>query len=445
MLNATKTLLVFGALNLGGCAALLEPAGAALQHGTLTVGALRTPPGTLTLPYLHYRQPGPARPTVFLLGGGPGLGNVKNRPPAEWLRDFDVVVLEYRGVGLSSLVLDTPHFARGLLQYGVGSEQAQAQALERAYRAGFADLARQGIAFDEFSVDALADDIERLRRQLKLEQIYLVAHSFGTRVALSYQSRYRERAAGSILFSMNTPGGFIWYPAQTQQVWTRYQGALARSKPQLAASLGPLLQGAARRPEKYGVLPVNNAKAMMVAFFMSFNRASRDSVLEALAASRRGASASWYLYSLGYNWFIRFGFNWADFYLKAYTSDCDPAAIERLAAQGRDALFGSPSAPLFAGADAFAAAGGHCRTSGWTPDYRNTLAITGEFDPSTPIERKPVDFPEQNYIVIQDAGHADVFYSNGADTAGWLRRFFFHPDQARPPGAAALPQVQARN
>jgi hypothetical protein len=58
--------------------------------------------------------------------------------------------------------------------------------------------------------------------------------------------------------------------------------------------------------------------------------------------------------------------------------------------QGRKALFQSPSSMLFAGADAFEAAGGRCQPSQRLPDYRNTLAIVGEFDPSTPIERSPM-------------------------------------------------------
>lgn len=439
------------ALMMPGLAAAntLPAPGASLksEHGILEVGALRTPPGKMALPYMHYHDGRHARPTVFLLGGGPGLGNLKNSPPESWLGEFDVVVLEYRGVGRSSVILDSPHFARGLLEYGKGSPELQAAKLDAAYREAFADLARQGVAFDEFSVDALADDIEALRRQLKLDQIYLVAHSFGTRVALSYQSRYRARAAGAILFSLNTPGGFLWYPEQTRQVWTRYRDALIRSRPDQALELDQLLAASSPRPPKFGFLPVNNAKAMLVAFFLSFNRGGRDAALSALSASRSGASLPWYLYGLGYDLMIRFGFNWADFYLKAYSADCRREAIGHLRLQGQGALFGNPSSLLFAGADGFEAAGGHCDAPVLEPDYRNTLAIVGEFDPSTPIERKPEGLPAQRFIVVKDAGHADVFYGKQADTAGWLRRFFLHPDQARPPkaldSAAGTPSLAA--
>lgn len=436
--QACQTVSAPLAASVSRAASVVVGAGAANlteTRGTLVVDGLRTPPGRLVLPYIHHHYPDRVRPTVFLLGGGPGQGNLKNQVPPGWLDDFDVVVLEYRGVGRSSLILDTPHFGRTLLTYGEGTPAQQAATLDAGYRAAFADLARHGIAFDEFSVDALADDIETLRRQLGLEQIYLAAHSFGTRVILSYQTRYRAHAAGSVLFSMNTPGGFLWQPAQTRQVWTRYRDALAASQPERAAALDQLLRNTAPRPSRYGFLPVNNARAMMIAFFLSFNSAGRDAALAALSNSRRGASLSWYLYSLGYPLFIRFGFNWADFFVKAYTSDCNREAIRQLGLQGQDTLFGSPSAPLFAGTDAFEAAGGRCDVPALEPDYRNTLAVIGQFDPSTPIERKPAGLPPQHFIVIPDAGHADVFFGKQADSAAWLRRFFLHPDQARPPGA----------
>jgi pimeloyl-ACP methyl ester carboxylesterase len=441
-----KLMLAAGVVLLSNCSAITatedDAAGnveLAVDNGTLDVSGLRTPPGRLTLPYVRYRYPGRVRPTVFFLGGGPGVSNIKNKPPEQWLKDFDIVVLEYRGVGRSSLVLNTPHFARGLLRHGEGAPHKQVAYLDGAYREAFADLASQGVDFNEFSVDAVADDIERLRTQLKLHQIYLVAHSFGTRVALTYQTRYRQRVAGSILFALNTPGGFLWQPEETQQVWTRYRDALARLRPEQGDRLEQMLNTRGERPGRYGFLPLNDDKALTVAFFLSFNSGTRDSAIDAMAAARTGSSATWYMYALSYNMLIRFGFNWADFYLKAYTSDCDRVAINKIGVQGRTALFQSPSSMLFAGADAFEAAGGRCQPNQLVPDYRNTLAIVGEFDPSTPIERKPDGLPSERFIVVKGAGHADVL-SNRTATANWLRRFFLHPDQAYAPIASATPQ-----
>lgn len=105
---------------------------------------------------------------------------------------------------------------------------------------------------------------------------------------------------------------------------------------------------------------------------------------------------------------------------------------------------GSPSSALFAGADGFEAAGGRCDQPALEPGYRNTLAINGEFDPSTPIERKPAGLPGERFVVIPDAGHADVFYGSQSGTAIWLRRFFLPPDQARPPTTSGVLTEEAR-
>ena len=133
------------------------------------------------------------------------MSNLKRRPPQSWLRHFDVVLLEYRGVGRSSIELASPHFSAALKQLQGGLSWNHAQPLLEGYRAAFDDLRLQGVAFDDFTVQRLADDVDALRQQLGLDQIYLVGHSFGTRVALEYQTRYRSSAAGAVLFAPLAP------------------------------------------------------------------------------------------------------------------------------------------------------------------------------------------------------------------------------------------------
>lgn len=446
--SALQLMLALGVQTLGvqlaGCSTLeatasmpAEKASAAaprVTRGTLTVTGLRTPPGSMDLPYSYYRRGPNPRRTLFFLGGGPGVSNLKFVPPEQWLQEFDVVVLEYRGVGQSSIVLKSDHFARALRQPVDGLSLRQAEGMQADFRAAFADLKRQGVSFAEFSVSEMADDIERLRKQLELDRIYLVAHSFGTRVALRYQTRYREQAAGSVLFSMNTPGGFLWYPADTQAVWSRYRDSLRATRPELHAQLDRLLRAPSPRPDHYGPFKLNDSKALVVAFFLSFNTSTRDMAFRAMASAEDGKAGNWYLFSLAYDWVIRFSFNWADFFVKAYTSDCDRAAVELADQQGRGALFGSPSAVLFSATEAFQDAGGDCRPDRFEPDYRRTLVVVGEFDPSTPIERKPAGLPAERFVVLKDAGHADVLYANPGGAALWLTRFFLSPG-SQPGGA----------
>lgn len=410
-----------------------------VERGDLLVSGLSTPPGALRLPYVHYRQGNRSRPTVFFFGGGPGVSNLKHRPPKSWLQHFDVVLLEYRGVGRSSIVLDSPHFADALRKLDGGLSVRHAEPMLKGYRAAFADLRQQGVAFDEFSVRALADDVESLRTQLRLEQVYLVGHSFGTRVALDYQTRYRPHAAGAVLFAMNTPGGFAWEPEQTQSVWKRYRDALRAHDATRAQALDALLRSRGARARRYGPMQVNDAKALFSAFFLTFNGGSRNRVFDAMSAASSGRGWQWYLLSSSYNWLVRYGFNWADFFLKAYTADCDVTLPARLDQQGEHALFQSPSSVLFAGLPAYLEAGGRCHAP-LQPDYRNTLAVIGEFDPSTPIERRPAGMPAERWKVVPGAGHGDVFYANPEATVVWLRRFLLSPSPMQTPsGAADMP------
>ena len=425
-------LLTLGAPTTAACGDLrpadapAEAARTALFRGALRVEGLRTSPGHIELPYVYYRRGPKPRPTIFFLSGGPGISNLKFTPPEEWLQEFDVVLLEYRGVGESSLVLRSKHFARALTRPLPSLRLHDAQAMQDDLRAGFAELREQGVHFDEFTVSQLVDDLDRLRKQLGLDQIYLVAHSFGTRVALLYQTRYRTQTGGSVLFSMNTPGGFLWYPANTQSVWARYRDSLATKDPRYHASLDRLLADPSAPDSHFGPFGIRDSKATVVAFFLSFNASTRDRALRALASAKQGSTGNWFLLSLAYDWVIHFSFNWADFFVKGYTSDCDREAILDVDRQGESAIFQSPSAVLFSGADAFEAAGGRCEPYRFEPNYERTLAIVGEFDPSTPIERRPAQLPPERFVVIPNAGHADVLYDAPGSTAPILSRFLLH-------------------
>ncbi|MCR2051717.1 hypothetical protein NSA19_02380 [Actinomyces bowdenii] len=122
--------------------------------------------GTIRLPYKRFMAGGPARPTGVFLGGGPGVSNLDFTPPREWLELMDVVVLEYRGVGRSSPVLDSPFFARAMCEPITSLSLSGASRLSPLIARGFADLRAQGVAFEDFGLGAMADDIEAMRLDL---------------------------------------------------------------------------------------------------------------------------------------------------------------------------------------------------------------------------------------------------------------------------------------
>lgn len=159
-----------------------------VERGVLT-RPCQSKPGQITLPYRRYYRSGNNRLTVFFLGGGPGVSHLSFKPPQVWLDLVDVIVLEYRGVGQSSLVLSSPYFTRALRKPITALNLKGSTKLGESVAQGFKHLQQQGIAFEDFGLNPMADDVEALRQQLGLGKIILIAHSFGTRVAQVIQTR----------------------------------------------------------------------------------------------------------------------------------------------------------------------------------------------------------------------------------------------------------------
>lgn len=388
----------------------------------------QTRPGRLHLPYRHFHRGVPGRPTAVFLGGGPGVSNLDFTPPDAWLDVVDVLVPEYRGVGQSQPVLHTDHFTRALNRPMSRLDLDGARIMQADLARGFEDLLEQGVVLAEFGPAALADDIEALRRHLHLPPLLLVAHSFGTRIAQAVQTRHPAAVRGSLLLSNNTPGGLFWYPQDTQSVWRRWCSSVEARDSGLARPIGELLE---RGWDRQGQWQTNDSRALMLCFFMSFNTGTRLKALKTLLAAQRGSSALWWAMGKSFPLFTRFSFNWADFFVKGHVTDADPDALARCDREGAHALFQSPSAVLFSGTAAFHALGGR-RDVLTPPDYRNTLLVTGEFDPSTPIERWPRHVPARQQIILPGAGHVEALSAALNHGHVWLQALLDAPQPQVP-------------
>jgi hypothetical protein len=186
------------------------------------------------------------RPTVFFLGGGPGVSNIKNKPPEQWLKDFDVVVLEYRGVGRSSLVLKTPHFARGLLRHGEGTPDRQ-----------FTDLDKTGNSHARRLLTEAAWNYHfkpRICRQAQQRQQNLPEHILGaTAQALAFYGGVPQFIAPDNPRALVTAAE-RYEPVLTQTVqdFARHYGCSVLPARLPPAGLGPWLSSACcRKPSSY--------------------------------------------------------------------------------------------------------------------------------------------------------------------------------------------------
>ncbi|AJQ97071.1 alpha/beta fold hydrolase [Gynuella sunshinyii] len=394
--------------------------------------------GKILLPYKRYSS-GADRPLVFFLGGGPGITNLSYQPPASLLQHYDVVMLEYRGVGKSSVKLESPYFRKAMTRLKGSLSLEAVEKMRPLYRRGFEDLKARGFVFDDFAIEEIVADLELLRTRLGYQTVNLVAHSFGTRVALKYKYLHPQVIDASVLFALNTPGGFIWYPQQTQAVLQRYQQSIASVGSADSQAFEAMLQQPKPWPKRWLGIPTDPAKTLFTSFMMSYNRHTAGYAYKALLDAQDGGSFHWFLLARTYGIFIRVGFNWPDLFLKAYLEDCNPEWVEEADRQGRDAVFQSPSSILFGGYREFLDVYGECRPRPIILDFSRTLVVAGEFDISTPLERLPPSLPSEQLIIVKNFGHADPLYREKERAGQVISRYL--TDQTFSPDAFGHPSV----
>jgi len=235
------------------------------ELGKLVVPASRDGAGgaTVTLAFLRLQSTSsaPASPIVFLMGG-PGIPASVMAPIPPYFELFerlrataDVILLDQRGIGLSSPSLDCPapdsSPDAGLLT----SRVALVEAYRRAYVECAAYWRARGVEPRDYGLDASADDIDDLRRALGAQRVSLLAFSYGTRLALDYARRHPSRLDHVVLQGPETPDLRYRSPAQLDSLFGRLAGIAAADSASAAFStdllgrLGALLTTLARAPD----------------------------------------------------------------------------------------------------------------------------------------------------------------------------------------------------
>jgi pimeloyl-ACP methyl ester carboxylesterase len=181
----------------------------AIELGKLTVPESRAKAGgpSVTVAFLRLKSTSatPGSPIVFLMGG-PGIpASVMAPIPPYWqlfdtLRaSGDVILLDQRGLGLSSPNVDCPPL-RTLFDTTFLTSQA---ALVRAYRNVIATCAEywraRGVDPRAFSDVAVAEDIDDIRRALGVTRISILGFSYGTRLAMTFARLHPERVDRIVL------------------------------------------------------------------------------------------------------------------------------------------------------------------------------------------------------------------------------------------------------
>ena len=159
----------------------------------------------------------PGNPIVFLMGG-PGIPGTVMTPIPPYFDLFqrlralgDVIIIDQRGLGRSQPVLDCPF--DGTLPVGAF---LKTEGLVSAIRGQVASCAEhwrtQGSDPTAYNSLESADDVDDLRRALRIDKIDIVAFSYGTRLALAILQRHGTHVGRVVLQGVNGPGLVIKRP-----------------------------------------------------------------------------------------------------------------------------------------------------------------------------------------------------------------------------------------
>jgi len=164
------------------------------------------------------KGPNPAEP-VFWLAGGPGSPNLVWAPPDWILKNHDVVMVGYRGVE-GTVVLSCPEVNRIVGDYignGLASEQVRAESILAVKDC--AEIHQEaGVDLSAYTIPGVVEDMEVARKALGYDQINLFSESYGTRVAQIYAYLHPDSLHRLVLIGVNTPGHFIWKPADFDKI-----------------------------------------------------------------------------------------------------------------------------------------------------------------------------------------------------------------------------------
>jgi len=174
----------------------------------------------ITLPVVRIptKSPNPAEP-VFWLAGGPGGPNIVWAPPAWILKNHDVVMVGYRGVE-GTVVLSCPDVNRlqgAHIGKDLASEQTRTE-LVLAVKDCAETYQEAGVDLSSYTIPGVVEDMEAARRALGYDQINLFSESYGTRVAQIYAYMHPDSLHRLVLIGVNTPGHFIWKPADFDKI-----------------------------------------------------------------------------------------------------------------------------------------------------------------------------------------------------------------------------------
>jgi len=176
----------------------------------------------------------PRSPLVFL-PGGPGIpGAVLGRVPVyfqllEKIQAFsDVILADQRGVGMSSPNTECPEGAPPAPDV-FERESSVLQAMAARARACADHWHGKDVDLAAYTTEESADDLEELRQAIGADKLSLLAHSYGTALAIAAMRRHGEHLDRVVLAGVEGPDENLQLPLAFDFALRRVSEAAANS------------------------------------------------------------------------------------------------------------------------------------------------------------------------------------------------------------------------
>jgi pimeloyl-ACP methyl ester carboxylesterase len=206
-----------------------------VEEGTLTVASCRSSQSNsqVTLKFIRLRSTGTSHTPIIYLAGGPGLSGISALKTDrliifEMLRDYgDVIILDQRGTGnsrpnlSSSILLDLPQ------NKPIDAKESLSALAEKLF-VQKQQFEKDGININDFNTAESAEDIEDLRQSLGAPKIILLAHSYGTHLALAYSQKHAASVEKMIMLGCNPLNKRFRSPLQSDEVIKRISALIKK-------------------------------------------------------------------------------------------------------------------------------------------------------------------------------------------------------------------------
>ncbi|WP_339708252.1 alpha/beta fold hydrolase [uncultured Kriegella sp.] len=177
---------------------------------------------SIQLSFIRFKStnPKPGNPIVYLAGGpgGTGTGAAKGARFKLFmmLREVaDVIAFDQRGTGISNQLPDCPCRADFLLHQPIDKKEYVAKTTANISKC-LKFWEDKNVNLHAYNTMESANDLEDLRKALKIDKISLWGISYGSHLAFEYIRRFEQKIDKMVLASLEGPNETIKFPKEAE-------------------------------------------------------------------------------------------------------------------------------------------------------------------------------------------------------------------------------------